>query len=482
MKTKPWKHQAREFEEHRDDPNRALLWHMRTGKTKIVVDLSWHLKRRSRIKGCLIFAPNGVHANWVRRELPAHSWEDGYRAHYWTSALSETPEHAEGLERVCDPGYRGMRYLAVNSEALILPRVQSTIKRFLRSCGGEVLGAFDECHDFRRPGSRRTWLARGLAKKMTHKRILSGTSVLNSPLHAFSQFELVEKGALGFETYRPFKERYAEFRQDQRRNGRRYQRLDHYKNMDELRERMAEWSSVVLREDCDDMPRLLEVTRTIAMSDAQVAAYRRMVQEHLVEIGDGLISAEEGGARVLKLQQILGGFLINEDKEVVSIDDEPPILDALEREVVGTLPGKFVVWCRFREDVRRVVRRLENSGITCVKLIGGMSPTARISAEDRLRDDPMIDGLVGQPKAGGVGRDLSTADAIIWYSSTPDAIDTQQANERATKIGGKAVSLVTFETPGTVHDDIVLSNAGKAALADQVSGRGLRDLLLRQRV
>ncbi len=34
-----YRHQDREFELHRDDPARALIWQMRTGKTKAMVDL-----------------------------------------------------------------------------------------------------------------------------------------------------------------------------------------------------------------------------------------------------------------------------------------------------------------------------------------------------------------------------------------------------------------------------------------------------------
>ncbi len=35
----PWWHQEKEFDEHKDDKCRALLWSMRTGKTKAVIDI-----------------------------------------------------------------------------------------------------------------------------------------------------------------------------------------------------------------------------------------------------------------------------------------------------------------------------------------------------------------------------------------------------------------------------------------------------------
>jgi SNF2 family DNA or RNA helicase len=100
-------------------------------------------------------------------------------------------------------------------------------------------------------------------------------------------------------------------------------------------------------------------------------------------------------------------------------------------------------------------------------------------ALSRFRDDPKANPFVGQPSAGGQGLDLSTADAVIWYSSVQDAITTAQADERATAKGGRTVALVTLATPGTVDDDIRASNKDKARLADTISGAGLRDLLSR---
>jgi len=70
-------------------------------------------------------------------------------------------------------------------------------------------------------------------------------------------------------------------------------------------------------------------------------------------------------------------------------------------------------------------------------------------------------------------------DAIIWYSSTYDAIIRNQANERGTIMGGRSVSIITLATPGTVHDDIIASAEQKVCIGDWVAGSGLRDSLMR---
>ena len=89
FKTEPYSHQLREFEQHRESEARALLWQMRTGKTKAVVDAACHLASKGLIDAVVVLAPNGVHENWIRRELPAHHWESvEYGAHCWKTSLT----------------------------------------------------------------------------------------------------------------------------------------------------------------------------------------------------------------------------------------------------------------------------------------------------------------------------------------------------------------------------------------------------------
>lgn len=473
-----WRHQEDEVEDQWEVPGRALLWGMRTGKTRTIIKTAEKLALHKGIKGVLIMAPNGVHSNWIRRELP--KWSQEYTGAFWNSNLSREDDiqFHHSLDRAFGYKSRGIRYLAVNDEALINERAQRAIQAFRVSCQDKILLVADESSLFRRPGAQRTRLIRGLAHKFTYKRILDGTAIFNSPLHAFSQYEILRREALGFRTFKDFKARYAVYVKQRRGNGRSFEKLAGYQNMDELREKLAYWSSVVMREDCDDMPELIRAPREVVMSDRQRRAYKQMVTELLVEIGDQEIEATHGGAKVLKLQQILAGYVLDARGNVVNIDSKPPILDAMMDEVNGTA-GKAIIWCRFREDIRRVVERLKAEGRGVVEYHGGVSPRMREVAIDRFQNDRRITDFVGQPQAGGRGLDLSAADLVLWFSCTPDAIITAQGDERGTMMGGKAVNIITLATTGTVHDGIVLSNTNKVALADQVSGRGLRDLLLR---
>lgn len=478
-----FKHQQIEWERHRDDDARALLWQMRTGKTKATLDVACYRRIRGDIDAVLVIAPNGVHVNWVRRQLPIHMWNTvPYVAHAWQASEAAKPEHAASLERVLSSKpSEALAVLAVNSESIIHDKPAKLIGRFLRKYKGRVMLVVDESHDFRSPGSKRTKRARSLKRYCRVRRILTGTAVSNSPLAAYSQFELLEDKALGFDTFADFEGHYAYYVQERTKGGRSYDRLDHYRNLDDLQERMARWSSVVLREDVDDMPDLVMDERTVTLPERLMDAYRTLVKEMILELEDGgEVEAVDGGARLVKLQQMLGGFVVDVDGQVRELvaDEDNPRLQAMLDEVRSS-DRKVIVWCKYREDIRRVVRSLSKEGIRCVEYHGAIhSQSKRQQAIDSFNGDPVVRVFVGQPKAGGQGLDLSAADLILWYSHTFDLIERDQANERATQIGGKTVTIKDFVTPGTV-DEYILANLGeKRSVSESLAGRGLRDRLL----
>lgn len=478
----PMAHQWREFIEHKDDDARALLWTMRTGKTKATLDLACYRWAKGDIQAVLVIAPNGVHCNWVRRQLPQHMWETvPYVAHAWQSSESHKPEHAASLERVLSCRGEALAVLAVNSESIIHDKPAKIIARFLRRHQGKCMLVVDESHDFRSPGSKRTKRARSLKRYCKVRRILTGTAVSNSPLAAYSQFELLDDHALGFENFADFEGHFAYYVQERTRGGRPYERLDHYRNLDDLQGRMARWASVVLREDVDDMPDLVMDERTVVLPEAQMKAYRTLLKKMILELEDGgEVEAIDGGARLVKLQQMLGGFVVDVDgqvRELVS-DDENTRLQAMLDEVRSS-DGKAIVWCKYREDIRRVVRALAVEGINCVEYHGAVhSQAKRQQAIDDFNNDPSVRVFVGQPEAGGQGLDLSAAGLILWYSHTFDLIERDQANERATQIGGKTVTIKDFVTPGTVDEYILANLVEKRSVSESLAGRGLRDRLL----
>ena len=95
----------------------------------------------------------------------------------------------------------------MNNESAIKPIAQSYLRQLIKL---RVMLVVDEVHDFRSPSSKRSRFARQLAKHCKYIRILTGTNNGNCPLGNWAQFEILQKGALGYEKYGDFEKHYAD--------------------------------------------------------------------------------------------------------------------------------------------------------------------------------------------------------------------------------------------------------------------------------
>lgn len=503
FKTTPWLHQYREFEVSADMEARALFWQMRTGKTKIVLDTASHLYREGKIDTLLIFAPNGVHANWVEREAPVHVWDPvPYRSLAWRSRIASVRAGArlsKANKLLWDEAHAqwwddfetqlrtpDLSIISFNSESMTREDVRKAIARL--AAKRKVMGVWDESTDFRTPSSSRTMMSRHLARRLPYRRILDGTSATNSPLHWFSQFEILEKGALGWQRYgswykketgiwtRGFEDRYAVWETRRGAGGRSYKALKEFAHLDELRERAAPWASVVLRSDCSDLPPVKEELVRIELSDEQHRVYREVTEETEVMIRNGeVVTLKAATQRLMKLQQVVGGFLIGPDGEPHVIPGENPKLERLSDEVY-LAPGKCIVWCQFQWEIDRVVERLEFDGWEVMQYHGRVSDEEKQRVRREFNDSETVKAVVCQPQSAGRGIELSGADTIIWYSHTFDAILREQAKERATKMGGGNVRMLDLSA-GQVDTYILGKVNKKVSIADDVAGRGLQRIL-----
>jgi rhodanese-related sulfurtransferase len=475
---KAWMHQAAELDDYWDAPSRALLWQPRTGKTKAAIDAAcaWYVAKE--LKTVVIVAPNGVHANWVRKEIPKHCWVP-YVAHAWSSRRAATASHGREVDTTLET--RGLCFLAFGKESILGARVQAVIRAALKR--GPCALFVDECHHFRTPGAKRTKIARGLAKRCVMRRIMTGTATGNSPLGLFSQFELLHPGALGFTRYTGgsgFEAHYATIGEGfDPRSGRRFKQVEGYKNEKELAGRVARWSSIVLRSDCEDLPELLVSDQAYEPSPLQSYAYESLRKSYVAELNSGsYVEAADSGTRLLRLQQILSNFVVTDALELETVDPaQDPRLDALTEAV----SGPTIVWCRFRDCIRRTAGRLREHGLTVVEYHGGVRDEERAEAIDAFQAG-QADAFIGQPACAGEGLELSAAETIVWYSHTFDVVVRDQANERATVVGGKRVVVVDIVAPGSVDEYIIENLSRKRSVAETITGRELKETLERCRI
>lgn len=476
FKTKPRPHQLKEFMEHKDDPNRALLWQMRSGKSKVTIDTMAYQFMKGNITGAIIVAPNEVHFNWLNEEFPRHC-PIPYVGHVYRAGKVRTRAHASRMDKIGKGRAKGhIGVLCINTESIRTPNAKKTIESFISVHKGKVFLVVDEVHDFRTPGSKRTRRIMGIRKHCPYKRILTGTAVKNNALAAYSQFEILAPSALGYRNFGEFKQAYAVYVDARTRGGRTFPQLQRYQNLDDLQERISKWSSVVLKKDCG-IAESEPVVRTYEMLPAQRKLYDKLVEEYTLEE-----AAYDGGARTGKLQQIARGWYYDEFGEAVDIipPSQNPAYQILEREI-DTQDTKTIVWCQYKHEIKTVVELLRAKDYMVVEYHGGVKAEERAAAIKAFmnHEGPAI--FVGQPQAGGTGINLSAADVVIWFSiPQQNLILYEQASERATEVNAEAVEKIHIVAKDSVDEIQHEGLKNKQTISDMLAETGLKDLLKMQ--
>ncbi len=327
----------------------------------------------------------------------------------------------------------------------------------------------DESHHFGQPGSKRTFKIRSLARHTEYRRILTGTPIEDSPRMSYSQFNILENGALGHTTIEGFDEEFVKYG-THKGHGRFYQAIDGYKNMDRLRERIAKYSSVVKRADCEELLAPIEDTRAVDLAPKTRQLWRDIKNSvPRVLLGFGFQEPPIGGALRVKLHQIEGGFL-KTPNGLICLDDNAKLNVVIE-EAKGY---RFIVFCSYLHELDYVATNLINQGFR-VGVIHGTAPN-RLQTRDQFQAG-QLDGLVVQSQCAVEGYDLNRADKIMWYSQSHTARIRVQGNQRATMKGDKAKQIVNIAVPGGVDEGYMRLTSSKSATADDITGEGLKEFL-----
>lgn len=486
-KTEPYKHQAKAFKLSRDAEDYALLMEMGTGKTKVIIDTAAWLYAQGRINFLLVVAPNEVHKNWILREMPVHlpDWCPRRMA-IWSSDMKAADKKA--YEKLWDPKFQGLRILAVNVEAFGVQerwwrakrngpkKFGSEVNKILDSF--KVLFAIDESSKIKTPGARRTKRLWALGKRAIYRRILTGTPVTNSPLDLYAQFRFLHPRHLGFSNFYSFKHHYAEWTTERNWKAEKdYEVCTGYKNMDELASRMDDVSFRVTKAECLDLPEKVYTRRLVAMNAEQKKIYDKLREESLLELRDEEFKVTNVLVKMLRLQQVLGGWVPDMDNpgETNPIFDDPkknPRIKAV-LDVADETSSKIIIWARFRAEIvalTNILNSVYGKG-SAVAFYGDVKTADRNEAIDLFQDpESKVRFFVAQQHSGGYGLTLTAASYVIYYSNDFSLEARLQSEDRCHRIGQRnPVTYIDLECLGTIDSRIINALREKKKLADTIT-------------
>ena len=458
-KTKPYKHQEDALEKSYNKKNYAYFMEMGCGKSKVLLDnIAW-LYIKKEIDTAIIVAPKGVYRNWEVSEIPTHFLDEIDKDVYiWNSSPNKSQE--KELVRGTQDRTK-LRILLINVEGFATPKVKKYIHAFTQNC--KFMLAVDESTTIKNLKAKRTKALIAFGQKASYKRILTGSPVTKSPLDLFSQCSFMSNQLLGFASYFAFQGRYAVTR-TQQMGAHSFQQIIGYRNLEELSTKLNSFSFRVTKDQALDLPDKIYTTREVSLSTEQLQHYTSLKKNAVTMIDDELISATEVMTQLLRLQQVLCGYLKTDDGNIIDIKNNR--MDALF-ETIEEMDGKVIIWSRFRKDIISIAAKLAKKygHGSVVSFFGDTSDSDR---KDAVKNFQFGDArfFVANPQTAGFGLTLTAATNVIYYANDFNLETRVQSEDRCHRIGqNKSVTYVDLLCRGTIDEYIVKSLKAKINLA-----------------
>ena len=473
---KPYQHQLDALKKGWGDNAFALFMEMGTGKSKVLIDNVSLLASSGRIDFCLVIAPKGVYKNWTNIELPKHMPEHmPYRVITWVANPNKAQQ--EELHSVKET-YEGMTFFVMNIEALSSKKGQMAAEWLGKKFGGRGLIAIDESTTIKNPKAKRTKAMIKVSHLFNYRRILTGSPVTQSPLDLYAQCEALGPRTLGFESYYAFQNRYAVINKRQM-GAHAFQQIVGYKNVEELTEKIDEFSFRVRKKDTLDLPEKVYTVRYIQLTDDQATKYNDIRNEAMTLLDSGdLVSTPSVMTQMLRLQQILSGHIKTDEGDVVGVQSNRPdaVMDILEEA-----SGKVIIWSRFRYDIQQL-EELINSKLgpgTCGSYYGDTDDEARANLVRDFQDpDSSVRVFIGNPQTAGYGLTLTEATTVIYYANDFNLETRIQSEDRCHRIGQKnTVTYIDLISEKTIDEKIVGALRKKIEISAKTLGEEAQEWL-----
>ena len=477
FKTKPFNHQLQALGCSWSKDNFAYFMEMGTGKSKVLIDNIAMLYDSGKINAAVIIAPKGVYRNWERLEIPAHLPEHiETRVTTWVAPSSRRKEDTKSLEKLSE-SFDGLDIFLMNVEALAHKAAVDVLQKYLVGTL-RVLGG-DESTTIKSPSAQRTKNILKICKGASYRRILTGSPVTKNPMDLYSQCAFLDEDLLGFSSYWAYKARYA-IEVKRHSSTHSYPHIVGFRNLEELSDKLSNFSFRVLKEQCLDLPDKIYSPRYIELSKEQEKAYNDLATFAIAQLEGQTLTVDNTMTMLLRLHQITCGYLPTDN-------GQPPVplknnrMDEL-LNVLEETEGKVIIWANYRYSILDIANTLRKKfgEETVVTYFGDTKDKDRQEIVKQFQDkDSPVRFFIANQQTGGYGLTLTAAHTVVYYSNNYDLEKRIQSEDRAHRIGQKNnVTYIDIICEKTVDENIVNSLRNKIDLASQSLGETLKEWLI----
>lgn len=281
--------------------------------------------------------------------------------------------------------------------------------------------------------------------------VLSGTPNPNSNLELFPQMKFVLPDLFGSSFY-GWQATY--FHQDMTDPHKWYQTQE---DKERLFSRLSEGSVFLKKEECIDLPPKIFQIREYTMCKKQEEYYMDMVNNIRDNINQW--SKFEFTAKLMKLREILSGFVINKDGTISEFKSNKTEVLKHAIEEIGDKP--IIVWCQFQYEIE-----------TLAKEFDGVALTSKTKDRNQIiRDfkDGKIHLLFTHPKLLGKGLTFTNCTYNIYYSVSFSYEEFAQSQDRIHRIGqDNRCTYIILQAKNTIDETIYKCLRRKKNVVDEL--------------
>ena len=452
-----YSHQGAVFSQAKDREFFGLFWEMGCGKTRTAIRLTEHHFMEGHISACMVITTKGLVRNWSDIELPAHTSVDHFYDVWPNRTVKQSPT--------------GLYYWFVNVDALRTDPFVARFKVFMKLYPN-FLAIIDESTIIKSPSAKRTKRAWKIGQLAKVRLIMTGLPTPKSPLDLYAQCKFLAPMALGFSDFNQFKLRHATIVMEMLGNGRSFPKIVSFKNLPELKAKLATFSSIVRKDECLDLPPIRQRIVPVPLTHEQQIHYDQLKEEMYTVIDRQEVDAKNVISMINKCLQLCSGQIKLPDGRYVEIPTNR--LEVLE-ELIEECDGQTICWTAFVHNATAIGRHF---GKDALLLPSGLSLDQR---QDILQRFKQGEGrlLVANPASAGHGITLTNSSNMIHYSRSFNFEHRAQADARIHRIGQAEACLVTdLLDPHTLEKKVVNILKAKERLSDYMLDKNfLRDLL-----
>jgi len=434
--TQLWNHQKQAVEKARELDHFGLFLDPGLGKTFTTITiLREKFNSHRTFFRTLIICPVIVIQNW-REEWLKYSEVGAERV---VMLLGTGKERIKTFKRAQAMHPNG--FIAItNYEALVT--VRGFAEELMRWEPEAIV--LDESHRVKNPESKRTKVCIKLCDQARFKYILSGTPILNTPMDIFCQFRCLDGGETFGKNFFAFRSTYFYDKNSGMPKASYFPlwvpRADTHEKFNQL---IYTKAMRAIKSECLDLPPLIKKRIYVELSPEQRRLYTEMANDFITFLNDKACTAQLAITKMIRLQQILTGFISLEEGQTQVLGTTPRE-DALAELLEDLTPNhKVIIWCIFQQNYAQVRRVCERLKIKYVEGHGQVPTKEKYSNLVCFDNDDSVRVLIANPKALGTGVNILCADVAIFFSRGYSLEDDVQSEARNYRGGSERHTSIT---------------------------------------